>query len=92
MLQELYEYFGLISFGGEPSKWVWECVERWKGHMSKIGVDDDHFMRGVGSVTAAAAAISTSAFLPFTSCSTIALHALLYIWAFLTPERLSSGR
>ena len=42
-------------------------------------------------MTAAAASISTSAFLPFTSCSTTALLALLYIWAFLTPRKGGFG-
>ena len=85
--QDLYEFLGVETFGGEPSKWVWSCLDRWQGHLSKIGIDDSHFIKGMASVTAAAASTSTSAFLRFTACSTIALLALLYTWSCMTPRR-----
>lgn len=85
-IHALYKEFGLTSFKGEPSKWVYASMPAWQDRLVKMGLSG-HFVLSQHNCTRTEALTSTTKCLPDTCMSTMALLVLMPRWGGCDARR-----
>ena len=67
----------MTSYTGQPSKWAWASLMRWRKHLSTVGCHDDHVLQ---SVQADSSVEPWKRFLPSTSMSSVGIVSCLVGW------------
>jgi hypothetical protein len=85
-IHAFYKEFGLTSFKGEPSKWVYASLPAWQDRLVKMGLSG-HFVMSQHNCTRTEALTSTTKCLPHSGMTTMAMLILMPRWGGCDARR-----
>lgn len=88
-LFQLYKLLGMTGFSKQASKWVWDCMPRWRKHIGAM-INGDHFILSKHALhkdEKQDACPFSKRMLEEPAISTMGFCVLLSKWAHCTPQR-----